>query len=119
MCQSPKTALEADPSPVKEVPRLVLPAELPLHLAKMDTGNGLWLIAVANVMETQSGQNLLLKLILEPLRLENTPPAARWCLRQQGIDELRQVWRQAMDDKTPGVPVNEVRWPVSNASTRL
>ena len=29
-------------------------------------------------------------------------------LRQQGIDELRQVWRQAMDDKTPGVPVHEV-----------
>jgi hypothetical protein len=44
---------------------LALPAELPLHLAKMDTGNGVWLIAVANVMETQSGQNLLLKLILE------------------------------------------------------
>ena len=29
-------------------------------------------------------------------------------LRQQGIDELRQVWRQAMEDKTPGVPVREV-----------
>ena len=29
-------------------------------------------------------------------------------LRQQGIDELRQVWRQAMEDKTPGVPVNDV-----------
>jgi antitoxin ParD1/3/4 len=29
-------------------------------------------------------------------------------LRQQGIDELRQVWRQAMEDKTPGVPVKEV-----------
>jgi antitoxin ParD1/3/4 len=29
-------------------------------------------------------------------------------LRQQGIDELRQVWRQAMDDKSPGVPVKEV-----------
>jgi hypothetical protein len=44
---------------------LALPAELPLHLAKMETGNGVWLIAVASVMETQSGQNLLLKLILE------------------------------------------------------
>jgi len=31
----------------------------------MDTGNDVWLIAVANVMETQSGQNLLLKLTLE------------------------------------------------------
>ena len=29
-------------------------------------------------------------------------------LRQQGIDELRQVWRQALDDKAPGVPVKEV-----------
>ena len=29
-------------------------------------------------------------------------------LRQQGIDELRQVWRQALEDKTPGVPVNDV-----------
>lgn len=29
-------------------------------------------------------------------------------MRQQGIDELRQVWRQAMVDKTPGVPVKEV-----------
>jgi antitoxin ParD1/3/4 len=29
-------------------------------------------------------------------------------MRQQGIDELRQVWRQAMKDKTPGVPVKEV-----------
>src|ERR1700675_4330457 len=29
-------------------------------------------------------------------------------LRQQGIDELRKVWRQAMEDKTPGVPVKEV-----------
>jgi antitoxin ParD1/3/4 len=29
-------------------------------------------------------------------------------LRQQGIDELRQVWRQAMENKTPGVPVREV-----------
>src|SRR5271169_7208782 len=29
-------------------------------------------------------------------------------MRQQGIDELRQVWRQAMEDKTPGVAVKEV-----------
>jgi antitoxin ParD1/3/4 len=28
--------------------------------------------------------------------------------RHQGIDELRQVWRRAMADKTPGVPVNKV-----------
>ncbi len=29
-------------------------------------------------------------------------------MRQQGIDELRQVWRQAMEDKTPGIPAKEV-----------
>ena len=29
-------------------------------------------------------------------------------MRQQGLDELRQVWRQAMEDKSPGVPVKEV-----------
>ena len=29
-------------------------------------------------------------------------------LRQQGIAELRQVWREALEDKTPGVPVDEV-----------
>jgi antitoxin ParD1/3/4 len=29
-------------------------------------------------------------------------------MRQQGIDELRQVWQQAMEDKTLGVPVKEV-----------
>jgi antitoxin ParD1/3/4 len=29
-------------------------------------------------------------------------------LRQQGIEELRQVWQQAIKDKTPGVPVDEV-----------
>jgi antitoxin ParD1/3/4 len=29
-------------------------------------------------------------------------------LRQQGIEELRQVWQQAIKDKTPGVPVDDV-----------
>ena len=29
-------------------------------------------------------------------------------LRQQGLDELRQVWRQAMENTGPGVPVKEV-----------
>jgi antitoxin ParD1/3/4 len=29
-------------------------------------------------------------------------------LRQQGIDELRQVWRQALADKTPGVSAEDV-----------
>jgi len=32
----------------------------------------------------------------------------RRTLRQQGIDELRKVWQQAMDDSTPGVPASEV-----------
>ena len=29
-------------------------------------------------------------------------------MRQQGITELRQLWQEAMQDKTPGVPVDEV-----------
>jgi antitoxin ParD1/3/4 len=29
-------------------------------------------------------------------------------MRQQGIDELRQVWRQAVEDKGTGVAVKEV-----------
>jgi antitoxin ParD1/3/4 len=29
-------------------------------------------------------------------------------LRQQGIDELRQVWRQALQNKTPGVSAEDV-----------
>jgi antitoxin ParD1/3/4 len=29
-------------------------------------------------------------------------------LRQQGIEELCKVWRQALEDKTPGAPVDEV-----------
>ena len=29
-------------------------------------------------------------------------------LRQQGLDELRQVWRQAMENSGPGVAVKEV-----------
>ena len=29
-------------------------------------------------------------------------------LQQQGVAELRQLWQQAMQDKTPGVPMDEV-----------
>lgn len=29
-------------------------------------------------------------------------------LRQQGVEELRQVWRQAIEDRTPGIPVDDV-----------
>ena len=29
-------------------------------------------------------------------------------LRQQGIAELRQLWQEALRDKTPGVPADEV-----------
>jgi antitoxin ParD1/3/4 len=29
-------------------------------------------------------------------------------LRQQGIEELRQVWQQAIKDKSPGVPADDV-----------
>jgi antitoxin ParD1/3/4 len=29
-------------------------------------------------------------------------------LRQQGIEELRHIWQQALEDKTPGVPIDDV-----------
>ena len=29
-------------------------------------------------------------------------------LQQQGVAELRQLWQQAMQDKTPGVPMDDV-----------
>ena len=29
-------------------------------------------------------------------------------LRQQGIEELRHMWQQALEDKTPGVPIDDV-----------
>jgi antitoxin ParD1/3/4 len=29
-------------------------------------------------------------------------------LRQQGIAELRQVWQEALHNKTPGIPADEV-----------
>jgi antitoxin ParD1/3/4 len=32
----------------------------------------------------------------------------RRTLRQQGIEELRKVWQQAMEDHSPGVDVDEV-----------
>ena len=29
-------------------------------------------------------------------------------LRQQSLDEMRSLWRQAQQDKTPGAPVDEI-----------
>ncbi len=29
-------------------------------------------------------------------------------LRQQGIEELRKVWQEAMEDNSPGVPADDV-----------
>ena len=29
-------------------------------------------------------------------------------LRQQGIEELRRIWQQAMEDTSPGIPADEV-----------
>jgi antitoxin ParD1/3/4 len=29
-------------------------------------------------------------------------------LRQQGVEELRQLWREALADKIPGIPAEEV-----------
>ncbi len=29
-------------------------------------------------------------------------------LRKQGLEELRHVWHQALQDKTPGIPLDDV-----------
>lgn len=34
--------------------------------------------------------------------------AEKRSLQQQGVEQLRRVWRQALKDKTPGVPADEV-----------
>ena len=43
----------------------VQPEELPLHLSRIETSQGVWLIAVYSVAEAQAANTLLLKLILE------------------------------------------------------
>ena len=80
---------------------LVLPAELPFHLAKMDTGNGVWLIAVAGVMETQSGQNLLLKLTLEQSVDEET-------LRSRELSLMAPA-AVILDTETSGQVIDRIR----------
>ena len=43
----------------------VKPDELPLHLSRIETTKGTWLIAIDSIAEAQSADRLLLKLILE------------------------------------------------------
>jgi hypothetical protein len=43
----------------------IQPEELPLHLSRIETSQGTWLIAVSSVAKAQAGNTLLLKLILE------------------------------------------------------
>ena len=43
----------------------IQPEELPLHLSQIDTSKGKWLIAVFSGAEAQTGDTILLKLILE------------------------------------------------------
>jgi len=43
----------------------VKPDELPLHLSRIETTQGAWLIAIDSVAGVQSADRLLLKLILE------------------------------------------------------
>jgi hypothetical protein len=43
----------------------IQPEELPLHLNRIETSQGWWLIAVYSVAEARNGGTLLLKLILE------------------------------------------------------
>jgi hypothetical protein len=80
---------------------LALPAELPLHLAKMDTGNGVWLIPVANIVETQSGRNLLLKLILEQSVDEET-------LRSRELSLMAPA-AVILDTETSGQIIDRIR----------
>jgi hypothetical protein len=43
----------------------VQPEELPLHLSRIETSQGTWLIAVYSVAEVEGGDTLLLNLTLE------------------------------------------------------
>ena len=43
----------------------IQPEELPLHLRTIETSQGAWLVDVRSVAETQTGDALLLKVILE------------------------------------------------------
>jgi hypothetical protein len=43
----------------------IQPEELPLHLSRIQTSQGRWLIAVQSIAEARVGGTLLLKLILE------------------------------------------------------
>lgn len=43
----------------------IQPGEIPLHLYRIESSQGAWLIAVYSVAEAQAGHTLLLKLILE------------------------------------------------------
>ena len=43
----------------------VQPDELPLHLSRIETAKGQWLIAIDSVAEAQAAGTLLLKLVLE------------------------------------------------------
>ena len=43
----------------------ISPCELPLHLAQVKTSRGDWGIFVDNVVETQDGSKLLVRIILE------------------------------------------------------
>jgi hypothetical protein len=42
-----------------------LPKKLPIDLARIETHKGGWLVAVEKIAETEAGDNLLLKIILE------------------------------------------------------
>jgi hypothetical protein len=67
----------------------------------MDTGNGVWLIAVAGVMETQSGQNLLLKLTLEQSVDEET-------LRSRELSLMAPA-AVILDTETSGQVIDRIR----------
>lgn len=79
----------------------ILPHDIPLDLAKIDTDKGTWLIALANVTETQGGKNLLLKLILEQRIDEQT-------LRSRELG-LMVPAALLLDPETLGQVIEEIR----------
>jgi hypothetical protein len=49
------------------------PVKVLIHKTKIDARDKVWLIVVVNVVEAQGGDNLLLKLVLEPNIDEGIP----------------------------------------------
>ena len=51
----------------------IVPVKVLIHKTKIDASDKVWLIVVVSVVEAQDGDNLLLKLVLEPNIDEEIP----------------------------------------------